>query len=209
MQRITITGALVAAFSFTACTEKQQESADTAQEQHQAMNHEAMSPESTTHNTVADAPDYAAAADPIKQQVAQLLGSYLKLKDALVATDPQVAKTEAQAVLTAAGNVDVAGLTAEQQQFATEKLEKIKQSASGIAGAADVAVQRNHFEALSEATFTLAKAFDATSETLYYQFCPMANNNEGGYWVSAEKEIRNPYMGEAMLTCGSTEEVLN
>ena len=31
----------------------------------------------------------------------------------------------------------------------------------------------------------------------------MANNNKGAFWISADTEIRNPYYGDAMLTCGS------
>jgi len=209
IQSITFAGALFVAFSFAACAEKQQEGASTAQEQHEGMNNEAMNQTSMTAQTQVAAPDYATAGDPIKQQVAQLLSDYLKLKNALVAADPQVAKTHAQAILTAAGNIDVAALTAEHQPFATEKLEKVKQSASEIAGAANVAVQREHLEPLSEATFALTKAFDATDQKLYYQHCPMANNNQGAYWLSSNQEIQNPYMGEAMLKCGSTEEVLN
>ena len=37
----------------------------------------------------------------------------------------------------------------------------------------------------------------------------MANDNQGAYWLSATKEIRNPYFGKQMLNCGSTEEVFN
>ncbi|MDX1313894.1 MAG: DUF3347 domain-containing protein, partial [Eudoraea sp.] len=45
--------------------------------------------------------------------------------------------------------------------------------------------------------------------TLYVQLCPMANNNKGAIWLSAEEEIRNPYYGDEMLTCGKIEQVLN
>jgi len=204
IQSITFAGALFIAFSFTACVEKQQESAGTAQEQHEGMNQTGM-----TAQTQVAAPDYAAAGEPIRQQVAQLLSDYLKLKDALIVADPQVAKTQAQAILTAAGNIDVAALTAEHQPFATEKLEKVKQSAAEIAGAANVEIQREHLEPLSEATFALTKAFDATDQKLYYQHCPMANNNQGAYWLSSNQAIQNPYMGEGMLKCGITAEVFN
>ncbi len=74
--------------------------------------------------------------------------------------------------------------------------------------AANAGAQRENLELLSEATFSLTKAFGANEETLYYQHCPMANNNQGAYWLSSNKEIRNPYFGEKMLNCGSTEEVL-
>jgi Cu(I)/Ag(I) efflux system membrane fusion protein len=48
-----------------------------------------------------------------------------------------------------------------------------------------------------------------SDETLYVQFCPMANDNQGAQWLSTEEEIRNPYYGDAMLSCGSIVEVLS
>ena len=42
--------------------------------------------------------------------------------------------------------------------------------------------------------------------TLYVQKCPMANNNNGAMWLSNDKVIRNPYYGDAMITCGSIIE---
>jgi len=43
---------------------------------------------------------------------------------------------------------------------------------------------------------------------VYYQFCPMAIDNKGAYWLSEESDIKNPYFGDAMLTCGETKETL-
>lgn len=36
----------------------------------------------------------------------------------------------------------------------------------------------------------------------------MANNNQGADWLSLDLDIRNPYYGEQMLTCGSTQDTL-
>jgi membrane fusion protein, copper/silver efflux system len=36
----------------------------------------------------------------------------------------------------------------------------------------------------------------------------MANGDQGAYWFSAEKEIRNPYFGDMMLSCGETRETI-
>jgi Cu(I)/Ag(I) efflux system membrane fusion protein len=44
---------------------------------------------------------------------------------------------------------------------------------------------------------------DAPDQQFYIQNCPMTNNNNGAFWISTDKEIRNPYYGDAMLTCGS------
>ena len=52
------------------------------------------------------------------------------------------------------------------------------------------------------------KAFGLSGETAYYDYCPMAFNNKGGYWLAKEDKIQNPYFGDKMLTCGSVEEKL-
>ena len=36
----------------------------------------------------------------------------------------------------------------------------------------------------------------------------MAFDNQGAYWLSNAKQIRNPYFGEKMLTCGEVKEKL-
>jgi hypothetical protein len=37
----------------------------------------------------------------------------------------------------------------------------------------------------------------------------MANNNKGALWLSEVKEIKNPYFGSKMLTCGSVKKQIN
>jgi hypothetical protein len=36
----------------------------------------------------------------------------------------------------------------------------------------------------------------------------MANENTGAFWLSNEKEIKNPYFGSMMLKCGSVKETI-
>jgi Cu(I)/Ag(I) efflux system membrane fusion protein len=38
--------------------------------------------------------------------------------------------------------------------------------------------------------------------------CPMAANNRGADWLQSAEELRNPYFGSAMLTCGEIVERL-
>ncbi|GAB3834478.1 hypothetical protein GCM10028895_54810 [Pontibacter rugosus] len=176
-------------------------------EHHEGMAHgDAMPAEG---KVVVETPDYTSVAGPVKEQIKSVIDSYLKLKDNLVASDAQKAQEDAKAVLATADKVDVSALQGEQKAFAEEKLGEVKQSASKIAEATDLAAQRGQLELLSEATFALTKAFGASDQTLYYQHCPMANNDQGAYWLSSNQEIRNPYFGEQMLKCGSTEETIN
>ncbi len=192
-------------FTFTACSDNSSGTAtETAANEHRAADETA-----ATGQVVVQTPDYSAVSASVKDQVSEVLDSYLQLKDALVSSDARAAQTTARSVQEAAAHVDLANFEGEQRQFAEERLEVIKRSTAIIAGASEVGAQRESLEPLSEAVFALTKAFGASDQTLYYQHCPMALNNAGGYWVSNESEIRNPYFGESMLKCGSNEEVIN
>ena len=68
-----------------------------------------------------------------------------------------------------------------------------------------IAEQRAHFVPLSNAVYELVKNFGG-GRTLYHDHCPMARDNQGAMWMSETKEVKNPYFGAEMLTCGSVEE---
>ena len=68
--------------------------------------------------------------------------------------------------------------------------------------------QRKQFIALSEAMTQVVSLF-GVGQTVFSQFCPMANNNQGASWLSLEKTIRNPYFGNSMLNCGSIQAEIN
>ncbi|WP_339701065.1 DUF3347 domain-containing protein [uncultured Roseivirga sp.] len=119
-----------------------------------------------------------------------LVENYLALKDALVATDGAKAQKAANDFLKVNNND---ALTADLK---------------AIAGSTDVATQRIAFEGLSANMYSIVKAVG--SETvLYKQYCPMAFNNKGAYWLAAEEQVNNPYFGDRMLHCGSVQETIN
>ena len=130
------------------------------------------------------------------QESQDILSAYLKVKDALVRTASKTAKSEAKNLVTAIGNTD------------DELAMKIKASARDIEASEDIGEQRKHFNDLSENMYVFVKGLSITDKPVYRQFCPMAFNNTGAYWLAAEKEINNPYFGDKMLHCGSVKEEL-
>ena len=89
------------------------------------------------------------------------------------------------------------------------KIEKgLKTDAQHIKETKDTEHQREHFMSLSKSMYELIKAAKP-AETVYYQFCPMANDGKGANWLSKESAIKNPYYGSQMLTCGKTVETIN
>lgn len=119
---------------------------------------------------------------------------YIHLKDALVASDAGEAKKaagELQASLRAISN----GTNASD-------------NAAKIAASSDLDQQRIVFSDLSNEMQTLVKEGKLASGSLYVEYCPMANNNQGAFWLSNEKQIKNPYFGDSMLKCGSVKETI-
>ena len=118
--------------------------------------------------------------------------NYLQLKMALVNSDASAANT-------AAGNL--------AESFGNDR-EEIKMLAQQIANSNDLEEQRTLFYQFSEKAENLFK--DALNKgTIYKQYCPMAFNNQGAYWLSDVSEIRNPYFGDKMLKCGSVTETIS
>ena len=58
----------------------------------------------------------------------------------------------------------------------------------------------------SELENLLAK--DISGGTVYKLHCPMANDGKEADWLSDVAEVRNPFLGEKMLSCGRiTQEI--
>lgn len=66
--------------------------------------------------------------------------------------------------------------------------------------------QRKAFSRLSEEMETIVRK-NIKSGKVYKDYCPMAFK-EGAYWLSSIEDIRNPYYGARMLSCGKVEEVI-
>lgn len=84
----------------------------------------------------------------------------------------------------------------------------IAASAAKITTASNIEVQRSAYSSLSNEMIALIKKSGLNKGEIYVEYCPMAFNDKGGYWLSSNKEIRNPYFGDQMLTCGEVKEAI-
>ena len=85
--------------------------------------------------------------------------------------------------------------------------ENIKKILSDLSSNEDLEKQRELFSDLTKAMTPLVKETISGGE-VYQQFCPMAFDNTGGYWLSKNEEVRNPYYGDRMLKCGRVTETI-
>lgn len=131
------------------------------------------------------------------------LPSYLKMKDALVASDASQVSAFAKATSEKLKAISTDDLGTMEKQHLTKSIEML----DVIANNDNLENQRAHFVILNENIVPIAMSIE-NSTNYYIQKCPMANNNKGAVWLSMEEEIRNPYYGDAMLTCGSVIDSL-
>lgn len=142
------------------------------------------------------------------QQIKELLTPYLKIEDALVASDAKSASAQTSAFNTALKNVDMGLVKGDAHVKWMEQLKNLEAATKLILSSNDIEIQRAAFSQLTNAIYSSIKTFGVKGLDAYYQFCPMAFDNKGAFWISDEKEISNPYFGEQMLRCGETKETL-
>jgi Cu(I)/Ag(I) efflux system membrane fusion protein len=143
-----------------------------------------------------------------KSQLEQVFKAYIKLKDAFVGDDSSNASASAKMVLSGMKKVDMKQLSNDEAHDHWMTISKeIVESATSISETSDIEKQRGHFKHLS-AHFSKAIKLFGVNQKVYEQFCPMADNNKGAYWLSLNETIKNPYLGAEMLTCGDTKTVI-
>ena len=143
-----------------------------------------------------------------QEQLGKVFASYVELKDAFVSSDAAKVKSEASETKQALSNVNMKLLTGAAHNDWMNYLSPLESSLKEIESSGDIEAQRKSFSTLSDNLYKSVKAFGLGGKQAFYEYCPMAFNNEGAYWLSDQEQIRNPYFGDKMLTCGEVKEKL-
>ena len=155
-----------------------------------------------------DVPDFVSATpEDFQSQLQSVVNQYLIMKDELVASRQEASQEAAIGLLSSLKKVDMSLLPDEPHMYWMGRLKEIEEHAEAIAGTENIDKQRKFFKTLSESLIRSARAF-GTAEKLYVQYCPMADDDQGANWLSQSEEIRNPYYGNMMLTCGEVEQTI-
>jgi len=140
-----------------------------------------------------------------------VVNDYYALKDALVATSAAKAD-EAANRLTASVDTMIAYTKTDSANGRTLQpyLDTMAMSTKAVLAVKDETCEQKRvpFEKVSDAMFGLLKAANLRNAGVYRQYCPMAFNEKGAYWLSNETEIKNPYYGKKMLECGEVTDSL-
>lgn len=144
-------------------------------------------------------------SETFQKEFQEALPTYFQMKDAFVASDAGQVSTFAKATSQKLKFIKSGDLGKMEKSHLSKSIQML----DAIAENDNLENQRSHFVILNENMVAIAMNMQSLDPQLYVQKCPMANNNKGAVWLSKEKEIRNPYYGEQMLTCGSNIQVLH
>ena len=147
--------------------------------------------------------------DPkFKAQLTAVYENYINMKNAFVLSDVAKVSEEAKKVKETLKSVDMMLLSGEAHIAWKNQQVLINNKIETIVSENNIENQRLAFSDLNLAFYKSVKIFGLLNETVYYQYCPMANNNKGAYWLSETEEIKNPYFGDMMMSCGETKEII-
>ena len=141
-----------------------------------------------------------------REQITTVADTYFKIKNALVNSDLEAGKTASKELENTLSRVDMQLLAGGAHDHWMLLEKGISSDIKKIGEAGNLEEMRQHFAMLSENILEMTESFGLEKEKVYRHFCPMAFDNKGAYWLSEIEEIRNPYFGEAMLTCGEVRD---
>lgn len=143
-----------------------------------------------------------------KETLQPLYINYLKWKEALVNDDFREAQKYAISMKSALAKIKMELFKGDAQNSWMDFQHSLGKGLEHVHHFSDIKQLRNTFQTVSSTMIVMTEKYTPLGKTIYVQHCPMADNNKGADWLSEENEIRNPYFGNSMLTCGEvTKEI--
>lgn len=143
-----------------------------------------------------------------KEALQPLYSAYLKWKNALTNDDFKEAQKMAINMKSALDEINMSLFKGDAHDTWMDYQGNLSKSLEHVQHISDIEQLRKTFQSVSAAMIKMTQTFTPLAEIIYVQHCPMADNNKGADWLSREKEIKNPYFGSSMLTCGEvTKEI--
>ncbi len=142
----------------------------------------------------------------LKSEILKITENYIHLKNSLILADNESSKKFAERINLGFSNIKIDISDKKSLELLNNQKQIIIEESAKIKNAKTIDLQRVSFKPLSQAFIKILKSYNISSQKFYIIFCPMADNNKGGFWLSKENKVKNPYYGSLMLECGSVKD---
>lgn len=147
------------------------------------------------------------------QSFTALLNAYYQVKDALVEADTVRANAASGLLAQTADSLNVDEIKGDSTGTIRETAGYFAATISGsgraFAGETGIEEKRREFNMISDALWNLTRTVRYSGQKIYYKYCPDALGHSGAYWLSDTLDIRNPYFGSEMISCGEVADSLD
>lgn len=152
--------------------------------------------------------DKTAISAEAKKSLQPLYKDYFEFKDALTKDDFNSAKKALLAFEKSFNKINMSVFKGESHKVWMNYQTELKKQTLHATHIKNIKELRMSLEPISNVMVAMTKAFNPLNETTYVQFCPMANNDKGAFWLSKENKVVNPYFGASMIKCGEVKETI-
>jgi Cu(I)/Ag(I) efflux system membrane fusion protein len=147
-------------------------------------------------------------SDEAKKALRPIFADYMTFKDALVSDQFEEGKLAATQLKETLLSIGMSAFSGDTHDAWMHYSSHLKNALEHVEHLSNIEELRAVFQPVSNAMIALATSFNPLEKELFVQHCPMADDFNGADWLSFTKEIRNPYFGASMLTCGEvTNEI--
>jgi Cu(I)/Ag(I) efflux system membrane fusion protein len=147
--------------------------------------------------------------DKFRDQIDGVLDVYFAIQVALSKDNPKTVRAQGKLLKQALDNVNMELLKGAGHIVWMKELNVLNNQASILDSVSDIEQQRKSLEILSETLKSVVNKFGTGGKhTVIVFHCPMAFDGKGADWLQDNPDLKNPYFGEAMLTCGEEVSVL-
>jgi hypothetical protein len=147
------------------------------------------------------------------ESFSNLLQSYYSLKNAFINADTSKAHSAAMQLMQHADSLNIGELKGDSSGMISETAKyfaaTISGSAKNIANANNTDDKLREFNMITDALWSLTRTVKYNGQKVYYQFCPLAFDNTGGYWLSDKIDSGNPYMAQQGKDCSQVNDSLD
>lgn len=167
--------------------------------------------------TVAEVPQaplgQSANSDTFNLVFGQMMDGYFQLKDNFIAEKDSLITNQTQelivAVAATAGVLDELKADSSIVSTARTYTTSISSELKAVYMEKDIEERRKSFQIVSEQLYDLIRTVKYDRAVVYHQYCPMAFNDAGAFWLSNSSDIRNPYLPKKMLICGEVKDSID
>lgn len=162
------------------------------------------------HDDMSASTATASESGAVLAALTPIYNAYFDVQMALAADDLAATTKAAEQVRTLIGKVDMS-LFSRSGHGQWMKLSKdIIDFANETNAAENIENARKSFFHLSNSMIQLHDSFGHSgAEDYFLTFCPMANDNQGAYWLQTVDTVYNSFYGDSMLRCGEIRKPLS